>query len=223
MMQLPPWKIDGNEYALRSSRRRADFAMNRLLMNLKAPSESGFTAMFRPETGNMRLNLSGVWQGKEDPAKEGRTRNYPAPAFRAENWRSIRVPGTFESQFKELEKYNGWFWYRYSFRVPAALAEQETELFLGAIDDESWIWLNGKFLGEVSTRTNPKNYWAVKRKHLLPPHTLKSGVNTLVVLCNDVWKDGGILDTPGLRPTKPFSLYTDTPIANDDPYRYFHW
>lgn len=223
MMQLPPWKIDGNEYALRSSRRRADFTMNRLLMNLKAPSESGFTAMFRPETGNMRLNLSGVWQGKEDPAKEGRTRNYPAPALRAENWRSIRVPGTFESQFKELEKYNGWFWYRHSFRVPAALAEQETELFLGAIDDESWIWLNGKFLGEVSTRTNPKNYWAVKRKHLLPPHTLKSGVNTLVVLCNDVWKDGGILDTPGLRPTKPFSLYTDTPIANDDPYRYFHW
>ncbi len=223
MLQIPPWKIDGNEYALRSSRRRADFAMNRLLMNLGAGSESGLLRMFRPENGNLRLSLSGIWRGKEDPEKAGRKKKYYAPAFSAEGWRSIRVPGSFESQFKALEKYDGWFWYRLEFQVPRAMTAQETVLSLGAVDDESWIWLNGKLLGEVSRKTNPKNYWSTERICTIPPHTLNVGKNTLCVLCNDLGKDGGILGTPGLRPAKPFSLYPDSPIANDDPYRYFHW
>ena len=223
MMQVPPWTIDGKEYALRSSRRRADFAMNRLLMNLGAESESGLLRMFRPESGNFRLTLSENWIGKEDPEKSGRRKQYYAPAFSPKGWRSIRVPGSFESQFKALEKYDGWFWYRLRFQVPAALTEQETILALGAVDDESWIWINGKLLGEVTRKTNPKNYWSVPRTYVLAPQTLRKGENTLCVLCNDIGMEGGILGNPVLRPASPFTLYTDEPIANDDPYRYFHW
>ena len=223
MMQVPPWTIDEKEYALRSSRRRADFAMNRLLMNLGAESESGLLRMFRPESGNFRLTLSENWIGKEDPEKSGRRKQYYAPAFSPKGWRSIRVPGSFESQFKALEKYDGWFWYRLRFQVPAALTEQETILALGAVDDESWIWINGKLLGEVTRKTNPKNYWSVPRTYVLAPQTLRKGENTLCVLCNDIGMEGGILGNPVLRPASPFTLYTDEPIANDDPYRYFHW
>ena len=91
------------------------------------------------------------------------------------------------------------------------------------MDDESWIWINGKLLGEVTRKTNPKNYWSVPRTYVLAPQTLRKGENTLCVLCNDIGMEGGILGNPVLRPASPFTLYTDEPIANDDPYRYFHW
>ena len=58
---------------------------------------------------------------------------------------------------------------------------------------------------------------------VLAPQTLRKGENTLCVLCNDIGMEGGILGNPVLRPASPFTLYTDEPIANDDPYRYFHW
>lgn len=103
------------------------------------------------------------------------------------------------------------------------MADRETTLFIGAVDDESWVWLNGKFLGEVSKKTNPKDYWKFKRRYTLKPGMLNAGGNTLVILCNDLASDGGIAGNPVLSLTKPFSLYSDTPVANDDPYRYFHW
>ncbi len=223
MMQVPPWKIDGNEYAIRSSRRRADFAMARLLTNLGAGPESGLLQMFRPENGNVRLALSGGWMGKEDPDKRGRRSGFFRPAFRPSGWRPVNVPGMFETQIPELEKYDGWFWFRRTFDVPAGMADRETTLFIGAVDDESWVWLNGKFLGEVSRKTNPKDYWKFKRRYTLKPGMLNAGGNTLVILCNDLASAGGIAGNPVLSLTKPFSLYSDTPVANDDPYRYFHW
>ena len=59
---------------------------------------------------------------------------------------------------------DGTFWYRLDFFTPAALPKGQLELALGAIDDESWVWLNGQFLGEVTKATNPKDYWAADRR-----------------------------------------------------------
>jgi hypothetical protein len=65
----------------------------------------------------------------------------------------------------------------------------------GAVDDELWAWENGRFVGEVTKRTNPKDCWQSVRLHPLPADVLKPGRNVIAVLCNDTFHHGGILGT----------------------------
>ena len=109
------------------------------------------------------------------------------------------------------------------FELPAAYAKFPAELSFGSVDDESWIWLNGRLLGEVSARTNPKDYWKVARSYALAPDWLKVGRNTIAVLCRDLRNKGGILGIPELKFPRAFHFYYDEPLADDDPYRYYRW
>ena len=97
------------------------------------------------------------------------------------------------------------------------------ELLLGAIDDESWVWLNGTFLGEITRKTNPKDYWTAVRSYSLKPGVLKAGRNVLIVLCNDIFNTGGILGVPQLRFPVRWHFYADLPQSGDNPYQYFRW
>jgi hypothetical protein len=107
------------------------------------------------------LPLVDGWLGLVDREDKGRDGKWFAPSFDDAAWQPIKVGATFESQRPELADYNGVFWYRLSFEVPAGLRnDDELTLHIGAIDDESMIWLNGDFLGEVNPKTNPENYWS---------------------------------------------------------------
>ena len=93
-----------------------------------------------------------------------------------------------------------------------------------AIDDESWIWLDGKFLGAVTKQTNPKDYWLAIRRYRFAPGALKPGRHELVILCNDVYHLGGISGHPRLSSARDlFPMHVDQAIPEDDPYRYYHW
>jgi len=223
--QLPPWKFDAKEYYNRTTLRRAAFRVSRLLANLGAGAESGFYALFDGAPGNLKYSLpNDRWIGVADPKNEGREKGWMKPEFKpGSDWRKVLVPGNFDTQFKDLANYDGLFWYRLEFDLPKEFAGEECELLLGAIDDESWVWLNGRFLGEVTKETNPKDYWQFPRIHRLKAGDLKPGRNVLVVLCNDTFNYGGILGTPRLKVPVKHGFYTDTPIASDDPYRYYRW
>lgn len=224
--QLPPWKFDEKEFYYRTTRRRATFLVSRLAANLGARFESGLFALFDGTRGNLKIELpNNRWIGIADPKDEGHSKNWMKPEFRPNfRWRSVRVPGNFDVQFKELADYDGLFWYRLEFELPAEFViEDDAELFLGAIDDESWTWLNGHFLGEVSKKTHPDNYWEFPRVCRVKPEQLKAGKNVLVVLCNDTYQNGGILGVPRLKIPQKYRFYTDRPIAEDDPYRYYRW
>ena len=110
--------------------------------------------------------------------------------------------------------------------VASPLQAAGLALHLGPADDESWTWLNGKFLGEVTKKTNPKDYWAFARKHAIGPGLLKrDGENVLVVLVNDTFQTGGLTGTPTLAAPGAWlnGYYVQQPVADDDPYRYFRW
>ena len=49
------------------------------------------------------------------------------------------------------------------------IPDRNIQLYLGRIDDCSWVWLNGTFLGEISDKTHPEDYWTVERKYSLLP------------------------------------------------------
>ncbi len=222
--QMPPFRLNQEEYIKRTTVRRSEYTVSRLLANLGAAAKTDFADFFRadnrPQTS---VKLSGAWLGIEDPKQQGREQGFFKPEFKPENWRKVQVPGTFDTQFQELADYDGYFWYRTTFELPESLASQPLELELGAVDDESWVWLDGKFLGEVTKQTNPDDYWLANRRYQIPAGSLKPGRHTLVVLCNDTFNTGGIMGAPRLGSPDVFPLYADRPIDNDDPYRYYHW
>ena len=130
-----------------------------------------------------------------------------------------QLPGT-------TPKYNGLCWHRLRFRVPANLKTEGLKLRIGPVDDESWVWLNGTFLGEVTKKTNPKDYWTFPREYPMKPGLLnRGGENVLVVLVNDTFQSGGMTGTPALVTPGAWldSYYVQPPIAEDDPYRYYRW
>lgn len=224
-MQLPAWKFDREEFYNRTTCRRKSFLASRLLANLGAAAETGFFALFDGVKGNLSLPLPGDrWIGRADPEKTGRTQGWFRPDFKPDrNWRKVQVPGIFQAQFKELANQHGYFWYRLEFDLPKEIPAGSHELLIGAVDDESWVWLNGEFLGETTAKTRPDDYWQVSRDFKLKPCILKPGRNVLVVLCNDIRDTGGILGTPQLKTEMRYHFYTDKPEASDDPYRYYRW
>ena len=93
------------------------------------------------------------------------------------------------------------------------------------MDDESQIWLNGKFLGEVTKANAPMDYWcrprdfAIRRSELLP------GRNVIAVRVKNIFRDGGMAGSPRLFADGPWlnNYYLQTPEEEDDPYRYYRW
>ena len=224
-VQLPPWKFDAEEFYYRTTRRRSAFLVSRLLANLGARFRTVFFSLLDGVKGNSRFELpNDRWLGKADPEGVGRDAGWWKPQFHPDgSWRNVQLPGTFESQFADLADYDGCFWYRLEFDLPAEGGAQSAELLLGAIDDESWVWLNGTFLGEITRKTNPKDYWTAVRSYSLKPGVLKAGRNVLIVLCNDIFNTGGILGVPQLRFPVRWHFYADLPQSGDNPYQYFRW
>ena len=118
--------------------------------------------------------------------------------------------------------------------VPAEIARPSSPypvdqtLVLGAVDDEDWTYLNGKFIGSMTKITNPNDYYQVTRKYIVPKGLLKVGRNVLAVQANDIRQAGGIkgsvLERRGGGAKRWLSgLYLDKPEALDDPYRYLRW
>lgn len=225
--QVAPWMFDPQEFQFRTSRRRNTGAVARLLFNLGAESRPGIWKRLFPEEEKIHpvFDLSGKWIGKADPQAKGRSEKWFAADFQADrSWVPVAVPGAFDPQIGELENYDGFFWYRTTFHLPSGIGpERECVLSLGPVDDESWVWLNGHFLGELTQKTNPDDYWAAQRVHRFSSKLLRTGVNHLAVLCNDLRGNGGILGTPAIRVLPPIRFYVDEPVSSDDPFRYFRW
>jgi beta-galactosidase len=225
--QAAPWMFDtARKPYLRTTYRRNVFLVSRLLNNLGAGATCPLPALAGREGGLSGMALPASWRGRADRGDVGRRERWFRADLDDSAWRAIRVPGAFDEQFAELKGYDGLFWYRLRFRAPANLRKDGLTLRIGAVDDESWVWLNGRFLGEVTKKTNPKDYWAFPRQYPLPPGLLKhGGENVLVVRVNDTFQTGGIQGVPAL--TSPGlwlrSHYLQTPQADDDPYRYYRW
>lgn len=225
-LQTAPWAFDEEEMQFRTTIRRQNFLVSRLLYNLGVRDRDGFPGVFNPGFRNGGLEiLPQNWTALPDPGKTGRKEKFFAPDRKPDaRWKKIQVPGEFEKQWKGYENYDGWVWYRLEFELPDSMrGAVEVTLNLGAVDDESWIWLNGEFLGEISAKSNPEDYYRVARIYRIPQAKFRPGKNVLTVLCNDLRGTGGLIGTPYLNVPKLLALYLDEVLESDDPYRYYGW
>ncbi len=224
---VAPWDIDTEEKPyLRTTARRTAFLANRLLHNIGSHSRTPLVKRLATPSAPWRRPIPNSWKGHADSADIGMAARWFEPDHDDSLWRDINVPGFFEDQFSDLADFDGVFWYRNTFATPALIEHEPLTLHLGAIDDESWVWLNGVFLGAVTAETNPEDHWSFPREYELPRDALiPGGKNVLVVRVNDLRQKGGMTGHPAiLRPAAWLdSFHSQPPVSEDDPYRYYRW
>jgi len=125
------------------------------------------------------------------------------PGFDDQAWKNIRVPAYWETQgFKD---YDGFGWYRVTFKVPAEYQDKDLVMLLGKIDDFDEAYLNGKRIGRTGERleedmnmNNPNSdAYSRVRAYTIPDGLIKAGKdNVLAVRVYDCWLGGGIYDGP---------------------------
>jgi hypothetical protein len=227
--QIAPWMFDFRAHPyLRTTYRRSAFLISRLLNNLGIHSLTDLHALWNAKTPNNVWLLQEGWRGIADKDGIGEAQGWWKAEFDAKDWKPVNVPGAFDWQFPELRGYAGKYWYRTRFTLPDYYRQHSPTLYIGRVSNESWVWLNGEFLGELTRKTNPNDSSEVPRAYRLDPNKLNpSGENVLVVLVNraNSRSPGGLMGVPGITVAGSWlhSYYLQEPVAEDDPYRYFRW
>ena len=121
------------------------------------------------------INLRGRWKFQIGDDKE-----YADVNFDDSDWEDIRVPRNWED--KGYPGYDGYAWYRTTFKLPVNLEEKSLKLHLGYIDDVDEVYVNGQFIGG-SGRFQPDYETAYDKNRIypLPHHVLNFGGENLIV------------------------------------------
>ncbi len=121
-------------------------------------------------------------------------------AVNERGWSTVKVPAYWETQ--GLKGYDGFAWYRKTFRLDTGLENERMILFLGKIDDFDEVYLNGQRVGRTGTFTdegpaNGGDYdYANWRAYTLPAGALKRGTNVIAIRVFDKFIHGGMYEGP---------------------------
>lgn len=99
------------------------------------------------------LSLNGTWEFQFDPKNVGERRRWHRPTSIDDPFRrTILVPFPWESRLSGVcdPEYRGVAWYRREIEVPADWLERGLHpvVHFGAVDWNSKVWINGRFVGE---------------------------------------------------------------------------
>lgn len=88
------------------------------------------------------------WKFRTDPKRNGHLTpgsEWFAPDLEDDDWLPIQIEQTWESQY---EDYDGVAWYRITIELPAKPDHNAVELHFGAVDESTWVWVNGQYAGQ---------------------------------------------------------------------------
>lgn len=105
------------------------------------------------------------------------------------DWTNISMPSSWENS-TSLKNKDGVIWFQKEIPLTAADIASDAKIYLGAIDDEDFTFLNGTQVGhKFDERTK-------KREYTLPKSLLKEGSNFITVRITDYRDDGGFMAKP---------------------------
>jgi hypothetical protein len=138
----------------------------------------------------------GPWVFRTDPSDEGLKGKWFAAEVTAADWVPVKVPG-FWAETEEVGNYQGVFgWYRTTFTVPAEWKGKSLRLLFAAIDEQAWIYVNGKLIREHSVKSEGKpidSLWDESFAADVPSGGLNYGqTNVLAVRVENSTGNGGI-------------------------------
>jgi hypothetical protein len=146
-----------------------------------------------PNYSQNSINLFGKWKfhlfDNEEWAKENLDES---------SWEDIMAPGDWESQ--GFKSYDGFAWYRKTFKLPANFQVNDLMLLIGKIDDMDEVYINGTLVGSTG---NLNRKWASDdeynryRNYSIPDDLLRAGKDNLIaVRVYDQEGRGGVYEGP---------------------------
>jgi hypothetical protein len=139
------------------------------------------------------------WQFRWDTKDEGIAKQWYSPGFAVDkSWHTVKVPAFLART--PAGNGIGYGWYRVSFTLTPAQAARPFELNFGGVDEQAWIYINGKKLGEHSLESEDKPGYDVTTQILwdkpftikVKADVLKPGENLLVVRIHNASHNAGI-------------------------------
>ncbi|MGQ8338138.1 sugar-binding domain-containing protein [Sunxiuqinia sp. A32] len=133
------------------------------------------------------VDLRGSWYFTvgDDPA-------WADPNTDISDWDRIDAPRAWEHYY---EGYNGFAWYRHSFRLDPEVKGKDLTLFLGSIDDVDEVFVNGHKVGQTGYFPPYfKTAAGQDRRYIVPSEILLPTANVICVRVFDFYKQGGMVN-----------------------------
>lgn len=149
------------------------------------------SAPARSSAGTVSLDLSGRWR-----FSTGDDTSWAEPGFDDSAWEEVRVPQ--EGGQDVFDSYDGYAWFRLSFRLPASAQGTPLVAALGGIDDADETYLNGVRIGSTGEfPPDSDSQWFEPRLYPVPAGAPRYGArNALAVRMNDFTGGGGWYQGP---------------------------
>jgi len=161
-----------------------------LFADQKSKLPANFDAVIQAQKDKQDAILKSV-QGSLPTATE--IAGFSAARANDQGWKTMNLPSLWESQ--GLPDVDGAVWFRRDFQLPADMNLANAKLLLGPIDDADSTWVNGVFVGSITSYNQPRAY-------AIPANVLRAGPNTIAVKVTDTGGGGGIYgENDGLKIT----------------------
>lgn len=172
-----------------------------------------------PHYSENSLNLFGKWKFHLFDNPEWSNEKLDDTA-----WEDILVPSGWEDQ--GFRHYDGFAWYRKTFKLPAHFKVNDLMLLLGKIDDMDEVFINGKFIGgtgNINRKWGSNNEYNQYRNYSVPDDLLRPGQdNVIAIRVYDQEQKGGIYEGPiTLLPRKEYKQFWKK--YRDDNFELHHW
>lgn len=137
----------------------------------------------QPSLVRPRLDLSGAWQFRMDPADEGVAGRWFQPETPFPD--TIRVPGNWQAQgFGPPDgwlrhNYQGKAWYRRTVTVPADWQGRRIRLHLGGTANTADVYVNGRKIGQVDDFLTPAEFDITNSVNLGRENTIACRVDSV--------------------------------------------
>jgi len=95
------------------------------------------------------------WLFRVDPLEVGVKEGWHKADTSTEGWTPVRVPG-FWAETEGVGNYQGFAWYRATFKPPVAWKGRGVRLLFGAADEQAWVYVNGELVGEHTEKSEGK-------------------------------------------------------------------
>jgi tetratricopeptide (TPR) repeat protein len=137
----------------------------------------------------------GPWLFRGDQIDQGLKENWFAVDANVSDWIPVKVPA-FWAENEAVGNYQGYGWYRTTFSVPEDWKGKTLRLLFAGVDEQAWIYVNGKLVKEHTEKSEGKSYgelWEEPFNADVSPENLNYGKpNVLVVRVSNAVANGGI-------------------------------
>ncbi len=149
------------------------------------------TSEIKSENLKQIINLKGTWR-----FSIGDNPDWKDVDFNPNNWDYVSLPQRWEDA--GYINYDGFAWYRKSFRYESDINRSDLLLVLGYIDDVDEVYFNGQLLGKTGVFPPVvKTSFTQLRKYHLPVDLINlEGENIIAIRVYDEYETGGLYKGP---------------------------